>query len=142
MSSGTARQLSPGELWLKMPSDQQLMFLQGLMQGLNHGVRHCALEVSFSFATRINDELSPENTLALGSLQQQMRIWSKSAVNVFKFSKSTETYAMTLTVFYEHYPKYRDLAPAYLLSYLDDQHNMGPAELYSLHEHSLQGFRR
>jgi hypothetical protein len=32
MSSGTAKQLSPGEVWLKMPTPQQVLFLQGLVQ--------------------------------------------------------------------------------------------------------------
>src|SRR5437868_5084125 len=116
MSSGTAKQLSPGEVWLKMPSQQQIMFLQGLILGLNQGVRHCALEVTFSLATRLSGTMSADDSLAIGSLNQQMRTWSKSGVTVFKFSKPFECYATTLSVFYEHYPKYQDLSPAYLMS--------------------------
>jgi hypothetical protein len=142
MSSGTAKQLSPGQVWLTMPAPQQIMFLEGLVQGLNQGVRHCALEVTFALATRLSGQLPPDDALAVGSLNQQMKTWAKSGLNVFKFSKPLESYATTLSVFYEHYPKYHDLSPAYLMSYMDDQHGMGPSELFSLHEHSLNGFRR
>jgi hypothetical protein len=142
MSSGTAKQLSPGELWLSMPAPQQAIFLEGMIQGLNQGIRHCALEVTFSLATRLSGNLPADDALAVGSLNQQMRTWSKARLSVFKFSKPIESYATTLSVFYEHYPKYHDLSPAYLMSYMDDQHAMGPSELFSLHEHSLQGFRR
>src|SRR3990167_4607538 len=130
-------EVSPGALWLSLPLDTQVVFLQGLVQGLNQGLRHSATEMAFALATRLPNSLTPESKLAVDSLIQQSRTWSKSDVTIFKFSKPLATYAQSLAEFYTGYPKYRHLSPAYLMIYMDDQHNMGPRELYSLHEHSL-----
>ena len=139
--AGPDTKLSPGDLWLAMPAESQLMFLEGLVQGLNQGVRYAGNELAFSLATRLTDPLSPENKLAVDSLRQQMRSWSKQGVTLFKYSKPLNEYARSLTAFYKAYPKYMRLSPAYLMSYMDDLHGMEPAELYNLHEHSLHGFK-
>src|SRR5438874_9885411 len=116
--SSTAKQLSPGEIWLELPSPEQSTFLKGLIEGLNQGLRHCAQEVSFGLATRLSGNLQADDNLALGSLTQQMRTWSKANINVFKYSKPLQFYADALSEFYEEYPKYHNLAPAYLMIYM------------------------
>jgi len=138
---GPDTKLSPGDLWLLLTAETQLVFLEGLIQGLNQGVRYTGNEVAFNLATRLSDQLSPQNKLAVDSLRQQMRSWAKQGVAVFRYSKPLEEYARSLTAFYKTYPKYTKLAPAYLMAYMDDQHGMEPAELYNLHEHSLHGFK-
>ncbi|MBI4532782.1 MAG: hypothetical protein HY711_02455 [Candidatus Melainabacteria bacterium] len=135
-------EVSPGVLWLSLPLDAQVVFLEGLIQGLNQGLRHCATEMAFALATRLPNSLTPENKLAVDYLIQQTRTWSKSDVSIFKFSKPVDTYARLLANFYTNYPKYHHLSPAYLMIYMDDKHGMSPQELYSLHEHSLHGFKR
>ncbi len=139
--AGPDTKLSHGDLWLALPAESQLMFLEGLVQGLNQGVRYAGNEVSFNLATRLTDPLTPENRLVVDSLRQQMRSWSKQGVALFKYSKPLDDYIRSLTAFYKAYPKYSKLSPAYLMAYMDDQHGMEPAELYNLHEHSLHGFK-
>lgn len=130
----------PGELWLNMLPDSQLPYLKGIIEGLNQGLRHCSGEIAFALATRLSSNFSAENKLTIDSLIQQTRLWSKSSVVVFKYSRPLSHYSTTLTSFYKNYPQYRSLFPAYLMIYMDDQHGMGPDELYALHAHSLQGF--
>ncbi|HEY9870062.1 MAG TPA: hypothetical protein V6D08_12925 [Candidatus Obscuribacterales bacterium] len=133
--------ISPGDIWLSLPPETRLVYLEGLVNGLNQGIRYCANEAAFSLATRLADKLTPANKLAVDSLIQQMRTWAKSGVTVFRYSRPLEDYARSLTEFYKTYPKYSHLSPAYLLCYMDDQHGMEPADLYNLHEHSLHGFK-
>src|SRR4029450_7860358 len=135
--AGPETKLSPGHLWLQLTAETQLAFLEGLIQGLNQGVRYTGNEVAFNLATRLTDPLTPENKLVVESLRQQMRSWAKQGVTVFRYSRPLEDYARSLTLFYKTYPKYTKLSPAYLMAYMDDQHGMEPAELYNLHEHSL-----
>ncbi len=142
MSSFEAtKQTTPGELWLAMPPERQVTYLQGMIEGLNQGLRYCSLEVAFSLTTRVSKDLTAENKLAVESLVQQMKTWGKAGVTVLKYSKPITLYADTLSAFYKQYSKYHGLSPAYLLTYMDDQHNMGPAEMFNLHEHSLHGFK-
>lgn len=132
---------SAGASWLSMKQQARLPFLSGLIDGLNQGFRHCSGEIAFALATRLSSNVTAENKLTIDSLMQQTRLWSKSSVVVFKYSKPLSYYADTLTTFYEKYPQYNSLYPAYLMIYMDDQHGMGPEELYALHAHSLQGFK-
>ena len=133
--------LSPGEAWLSMKPQHQVPFLAGIIDGLNQGLRHCSGEIAFALATRLSSNVPPDNKLTIDSLIQQTRIWSKSSVVVFKYSKPLTDYADILTKFYRSYPQYHALFPAYLMIYMDDQHAMGVVELYALHTHSLQGFK-
>ena len=135
------KQVSPGQLWLSLPPERQVTYLQGMIEGLNQGLRHCAQEIAFSLTTRVSTDLTAENQLAVESLIQQMRTWSKSGVSVLKYSKPVTVYAEILSTFYGRYPKYQRLQPAYLMTFMDDQHGMGPEELFGLHEHSLHGFK-
>ena len=130
-----------GQAWLSMERQAQIPFLAGIIDGLNQGLRHCSGEIAFALATRLSGNVGPENKLTIDSLIQQTRLWSKSSVVVFKYSKSLAEYADTMTTFYEKYPQYQTLMPAYLMVYMDDQHGMGSEELYALHAHSLQGFK-
>ena len=141
MSGSREENLLPGANWLSMPQPARIPFLAGIIEGLNQGVRHCSAEIAFALSTRLSDSIRSDCKLSLDSLLQQVRLWSKSSVVVFKFSKPLETYAETLTNFYRNYPEYKRLLPAYLLIYMDDQHGMGCEELYALHVHSLQGFK-
>lgn len=133
---------SPGQLWLSMIPETRLVYIDGVIDGLNQGLRFCADEVVFALTTRLAREMTPENRLAVDSLIQQLRIWSKSGVTKFRYSKPSQQYADYLLKFYESYPKYHHMSPAYLLVYMDDHHGMSPAEVYTLLEHSLQGFKR
>lgn len=137
----TTRKLSPGDLWLSLDEAAQLAFVDGLIQGLNQGLRHCATETVFSLSTRITDTVSPQNKLVIESLIQQLRTWSKSGYSLFKYSKPRSDYVEELTAFYRMYAKYSNLEPAYLLVYMDDQHAMTAEAIYRLHEHSLHGFK-
>jgi len=130
----------PGDKWLSMPEDNRVPYLQGIIDGLNQGLRHCSGEIAFALATRLSNNVNPENKLTIDSLIQQTRLWSKSSVIVFKYSKPISDYVSTLNRFYKGYPQYRTLVAPYLMIYMDDQHGMGPEELYALHAHSLQGF--
>src|SRR5215470_11478619 len=112
--AGMETQISPGETWLALEASGQVNFLEGIIQGLNQGLRHCAGDIAFSLATRMPDVASPENKLAIGSLIQQTRTWSKLGVTVFKYSKPMQDYAECITTFYTSYPQYRNLTPAYL----------------------------
>lgn len=131
----------PGEIWLSLKTEVQIPVLEGIIQGLNQGLRHCSAEIAFALSTRLSANLQQDNKLAIDSLIQQTRLWSKSSVTVFKYSKPVGDYAKTLTQFYNKYPQYKTLSPAYLMIYMDDQHGMGPEELHALHAHSLQGFK-
>src|SRR5688572_3263578 len=143
MSSQEAtKQTTPGQLWLALPIDRQNTYLEGLIEGLNQGLRQCASETVFSLNTRLSKDMTAENQLAVDSLTQQMRTWSKPSIYKFKFSKPLNHYSDALCKFYSDYPQYEHLTPAYLIVFMDDQHGMGPAELFSLHEHSLHGFKR
>ena len=137
----TTKRLSPGEMWLSLDEQTRVAFLDGLVRGLNQGLRHCATEMAFSLSTRVTDALTPQNKLAVDSLTQQMRTWAKSGVTVFKFSRDLADYARALSTFYRKYSKYGHLEPAYLLIYMDDQHGMTPEAIFNLHEHSLHGFK-
>lgn len=130
-----------GQAWLSSSPEDRLGNLRGMMDGLNQGLRFCASEVAFALSTRLSRDLSPESRLTVDSMIQQMRTWSKSGIVNFKYSRPIEDYASCLCEFYANYPKYSYLPPSYLLIYMDDKHGMGPAELFSLHEHSLQGFK-
>jgi len=141
-SPETTKGTSPGQLWMALVPETRLIFLDGVIDGLNQGLRFCADEVCFALTTRLAREMTPENRLAIDSLIQQLRIWSKSGVTKFKYSKSTEEYAKALANFYQAYPKYHFLSPAYLLVYMDDHHGMTAEEVFALLEHSLQGFKR
>ncbi|GEM_PF-2805118 len=137
----TTNGISPGDYWLSLSPDARVRLLEGIVLGLNQGLRHCAQEISFALATRLTGDPGKENKLALDSLTRQTRIWSKSTVTVFKYSKPLEEYAGMLTEFYQQHSQYRTLNLEYLMVYMDDQHGMGPSELYALHTHSLQGFK-
>jgi hypothetical protein len=124
-----------------MKPQEKLPFLSGIIDGLNQGLRYCSGEIAFSLSTRLSGNIAQDNKLTIDSLIQQTRLWSKSSVAVFKYSKQLSDYAEILTTFYSNYPQYQTLAPPYLMVYMDDQHGMGPEELYALHTHSLQGFK-
>src|SRR5215467_10926275 len=110
--AGPDTKLSPGDLWLSLTAETQVIFLEGLVQGLNQGVRYTGNEVAFNLATRLSDHMTPQNKLAVDSLRQQMRSWAKQGVTVFKYCKPLDEYARSLTAFYKAYPKYTKLAPA------------------------------
>lgn len=141
--SHTEKKPHPGEAWLELSATDRITYIEGVISGLNQGLRHCASETAFMLATRMPDPagLSPENKLAYQSITQQMKTWSKSGVTVLKYSKPLDVYIETLCKFYTSYEKFRHLTPSYLMVYMDDQRNMGAEELYNLHEHSLQGFK-